>query len=120
MKTVLVGKFQNGIMHRGRPAKIVAERCNNGIKEIKLSIPKRETPAYKYSRANRLSIGDQPTEMDPYEKRTVYIKELDWGGDSLFAKRNIMKNEIVTYYGGIFWNGTELELFPVNATSYDW
>ena len=120
METVLVGKFQNGIMLQASPAKIVAERCNDGIKEIILSKPKPNTTTFKYNRATRLYIGHQPTEMDPYEKKNVYIKELKWGGDSLFAKRDIEKNDLVSYYGGILWNETELRLFPQNNTSYNW
>ena len=120
MTTALVGTFENGVMIQGRQSKIIAERCNNGIKEIKLSSVKNQSPSFKHERATRLYIGHQATEMDPYEKKAVYIKELKWGGDSLFAKRDIKKDEIVSYLGGIFWNRTELELFPENNTYYDW
>ena len=120
MKTALTGTFEKGVMIQGSPSKIIAERCNDGVKELKLSAVDNKSPSFKYTRATRLHIGDQPTEMDPYEKQTVYIKELKWGGDSLFAKRNIKNDEIVSYLGGIFWNGTELQLFPHNSTHYDW
>ena len=39
MRTVLVGQFEDGIMIQGRSAKIIAERCNDGIKEIKFALP---------------------------------------------------------------------------------
>ena len=119
MKTVLVGQFQNGVMSHAKPANIVAERCNDGIKEIRFSVPKRNAPTFKYSRANRLYIGDHPTTMDPYEKKLIYIKALERGGEGLFAKRSINRHELVSYYGGIIWNETEAELFPENQTMYE-
>ena len=120
MQTVLVGQFKDGVMIKAKPAKIIAERCNDGIKEIKVSTPKIDAPILKYKRATRLNMGDQPTVMDPYEKANVYVGELEWGGDGLFAKRNVEMNEIIVYYGGIFWNSTELKLFSPNQTAYEW
>ena len=119
MKTVLVGKFEDGIMLSGRPAKIVAERCNDGIKEIKISSIKPDAPTFKYSRPTRVNIGDQPKEMDPYERKLVYINTTKWGDDGLFAKKDIKVNELVSYYSGIIWDSAELELFPNNQTGHD-
>ena len=112
-------KFEDGIMIHGRPAKIVAERCNDGIKEIKISKVKANAPTFKYSRPTRVNIGDQPTVMDPYEKQVVYVKTTKWGDDGLFAKRDIKKGELVAYYSGNFFNGTEMQLFTSNQTGYD-
>jgi hypothetical protein len=119
MKTVLVGKFEDGIMLSGRPAKIVAERCNDGIKEIKLSAVKPDAPTFKYSRPTRVNIGDQPNEMDPYERKFVYINTTKWGDDGLFAKKDIKENELVSYYSGIIFDVSEIELFPNNQTGYE-
>ena len=119
MRTVLVGQFKDGIMTEGRPAKIIAERCNDGIKEIKVSMPTYDAPTFKYGRTTRIDIGDQPTVMDPFESTYVYVNETEWAGEGLFAKKNIEANEIVSYYSGIFWNDTEMELWPANQTSYE-
>ena len=119
MKTVLVGQFKDGIMIQARPAKIVAERCNDGIKEIKISKVKSGAPTFKYARATKLNIGDQPTVMDPYEKKIVYVNTTDWGDDGLFAKRDIKKGELVSYYNGMIFNATENELWFDNHTGYD-
>ena len=40
METVLVGRFQNGEMTSAKSSKIIAERCNKGIKEIRVATPK--------------------------------------------------------------------------------
>ena len=119
LKTVLVGQFKNGIMIHSRPAKIIAERCNDGIKEIKISKIKSDAPTFKYRRPTNKDIGDQPTIMDPYEKQIVYVNTTDWGDDGLFAKRDIKKGELVAYYNGLLFNQTENELWFDNQTGYD-
>ena len=119
MKTVLVGKFEGGIMLSGRPAKIVAERCNDGIKEIKLSAVRSDVPNFKYSRTTRVNIGDQPNKMDPYERKVIYINTTNWGQDGLFCKKDIKQNELVSYYSGLVYNTSEMELFPNNQTEYE-
>ena len=40
MKTVLIGKFRNGVMIQAKASRITSERCHNGIKEIKVAKPK--------------------------------------------------------------------------------
>ena len=120
MRTALVGKFDKGIMLQAHPAKVVAERCKNGMKEIKISQILDKSSTFKYSRPTRLRIGDQPLKMDPYERKMVYIKDDDFGGDGIFAKRDIDQNELVSYYGGIIWNHRELDLYTDNDTSYTW
>ena len=119
MKTVLVGKFINGVMIRARPSKIFAERCNNGMKEIIVSQPKSVTPTLSFNRNTRLKIFD-PTIMDPFERNMVYVNKTIDAGDGLFAKRDIEANEIVVYYSGTVWTPEEhiSELSPTNQTGY--
>ena len=119
MKTLLIGKFENGIMIRGRPAKIKAERCNDGLKEIKISKVKTGAPTFKYSRPSRVNFGDKPTVMDPYENQMVFVNTTKWGDDGLFAKRDIKKGELVAYYSGLVFNRTEMEILTANQTGYD-
>ena len=71
MKTALVGRFENGQMISAKASKIIAERCNKGIKEIRLDAPRKDVPSLKYSRPDRLRIGDQPRVMDPYTKKNL-------------------------------------------------
>ena len=123
MRTVLVGKFLDGLMLEGRPSIIVAERCNNGIKEIKLSSKKKDdtkTPAvYRFSRNTRIRI-HEPTLMDPFEKNTVFIKTDIEKGDGLFARRNIDPGEVVAYYSGmVITKDDNLGYMPANLTQYE-
>ena len=119
MVTVLVGQFGDGVMIQGKSAKIIAERCNDGIKEIKISSSRPDAPTFKYDRTTRIDIGEKPNVMDPYEKTVVYINTTRWGDDGLFAKKDIEAHELVAYYSGILWNADEMELFPVNLTGYE-
>ena len=110
METILVGRFENGQMLSARKSKIVSERCNKGIKEIKIARPKSDGPSFKYQRPDRLRIGDQPRLMDPYTKKNIYIGD-GKKDDGVFAKRNIAKGQLVMYFSGLIWNTTENALY---------
>ena len=69
METVLVGQFERGRMISGKESKIVSERCNKGIKEIRIATPNDGRPTLRYQRPDRLRLGDQPRVMDPYTKK---------------------------------------------------
>ena len=121
MKNVLVGSFENGRMKEGKRSKIIAERCHLGIKEIKIAKPKDNSAVFQTSPISTVRIGTQPTLMDPYEKKTIYLQSAGYTdntgdlGDTVFAKRNIQRGEIVAYYIGVkyhhrtFKNATEIE-----------
>jgi histone-lysine N-methyltransferase SETD7 len=110
METVLVGRFEKGQMIAAKQSKIVGERCNRGIKEIRTAKPKDERPTFRYQRPDRLRICDQPRVMDPYERKNIYIGD-GRKQDGVFAKRNIAKGDLVMYYSGLFWNETEQALY---------
>ena len=100
METVLFGKFRDGIMLATKESKIVKERCNLGIKEIEIGIPDKNSPTFQYKSRSTTEIGDQPTLMDPYERKTVYIDQ-GLKDDGIFAKKDIAKNDIIAYYSGL-------------------
>ena len=114
METVLVGKFVKGKMIAAKQSKIVSERCNRGIKEIKTAQPKYETPIFRYQRPDRLRICDQPRLMDPYEKKNIYIGD-GKKQDGVFAKRNMAKGDLVGYCSGLLWNTTEQALYTMDT-----
>ena len=119
MKTVLVGKFQNGVMMSARSSKIIAERCNNGIKEIIFSKHKPTNPILSCKRNTNHRIHD-PTIMDPFEKNMVYVDKTLKAGEGLFAKKDIDANQLIVYYSGTIWSPQEyiFELSPANQTGY--
>ena len=113
LNTALIGSFNDGIMMAARKTRIIGERCNKGIKEIKTAKPKPSSPLLKYFRPNQIRIADQPRVIDALDNRNVYIKMAEFG-DSVFAKRDIPSGEIVAYYSGLLW--TPKDLFPINQT----
>ena len=102
MKTALVGQFEENIMIKGRESRVIAERCNDGIKEIQLSKVDSDAPTFRYRAPGKTFIGDQPTKMDPYEKRFVYVGNSAWGDDGIFARKDIKAKELFSYFSGIF------------------
>ena len=118
METALIGRFENGTMVAAKPSKVIAERCHQGIKEIKVAIPTASAPTFKYTRPNRIRVGDQPTIMDPFERKNVFIAD-GKKEDGVFAKKNITKGDIFVYYSGIILNQTELPLWSSNTTWED-
>ena len=115
MKTVLFGQFENGTMIAAKESRVIAERCHQGMKEIKVARPKTDDPIYKYNIPTRIKIADQPTLMDPYTRKNIYISE-GKEGDGVFARRNISQGEVIMYYSGIRWNKTEMPLWSKNQT----
>ena len=119
MKTVLVGKFENGVMMSARSSKIIAERCNNGIKEIIISKHKSTSPILSFKRNTNHQIHDS-TIVDPFEKNMVYVDTTPIAGEGLFAKKDIAANQLIVYYSGTIWSPQEhiSELSPANQTGY--
>ena len=120
MKTVIIGKFKDGILVEGRPSKIIAERCKNGMKEIKVAKPDQRSSVFNFKRNNKLRV-HQPKLMDPFEKNSVYVGHTEEKGEGLFVRRNVEAGEIMSYYSGIIWSANEFQeisLLP-NQTGYD-
>ena len=120
MKTVITGKFRNGVLVEGKAAKIVAERCRNGMKEISISSPNQNTPTLSFKRNNHIRI-HQPAIMDPFEKNGVFVKNTIEKGEGLFARRKFESNEIVSYYSGVILASTQVKTWSSlkNRTGYD-
>ena len=100
METVLLGTFKNGTMLSTKESKVVKERCNLGMKELEIEIPNNVSPTFRYKARSMTEIGDQPTLMDPYERKKVYI---DFGvkDDGVFARKDIEKDDLIAYYSGL-------------------
>ena len=105
MATVLVGEFANGLMKRAKPSRIIAERCKDGMKQIRWKSPKGNAPIFKFQRPTPFNIGDQPQVPDPIQVKNVYIADGKMQ-DGAFAKRDLKKGDLVLYYSGIIYNST--------------
>ena len=114
-ETALLGNFQNGVMIAAKPTKILAERCRNGVKELKFAQPKENAPTFKYERPTHLRPGDQPTVADPFESRRIYIGK-GVMQDGIFAKKDIQNGELICYYSGTLHNPRIIPIFHQNQT----
>ena len=119
MRTVLVGTWIKNEMVAACESKIVAERCNNGLKEIKVRpVKPAECTTVKFQRPNLIRISDNPTAMDPYEKTTIYIQE-GVKEDGVFAKRDIQEGELISYYSGNIFDRLSSQKIQENITTQE-
>ena len=102
-------------MIAAKPTKILAERCKNGIKELKFAKPEENATTFKYERPTHLRPGDQPTVADPFELRRIYIGK-GVMQDGMFAKKDIRKGELICYYSGTIHNINQLPIMHPNMT----
>ena len=116
MRTALIGKFENGVMVEARPTKILAERCNDGLKEILVSPPETNSRVFRFQRNTRVRI-HQPKIMDLFEKNSVFVSKTAKSGEGLFARRNIETNEVVAYYSGVILKTEEINQIRFNRAS---
>ena len=102
-------------MIAAKPSKILAERCKNGIKELKFAKPNENARTFKYERPTHLIPGDQPAVPDPFESRRIYI---DRGvmHDGIFAKKDIQNGELICYYSGTLHNINKVPIMHHNMT----
>ena len=114
-ETVLLGTFQNGVMIAAKPTTILAERCKNGIKELKFAKPKENAPTFKYERPTDIKPGDQPNVADPFESKRVYIGK-GIMNDGIFAKKDILSGELICYYSGTLHNPRVKPIFNNNQS----
>ena len=102
--TGLRGSFVDGVLQNVAAVNVVAERCNNGVKELKFEHSAYEKGTiWEKEETNVTYIGKNRQVMDPYERKSVYVKESSnpSAKEGLFAKRKFVQGDIVSYYGGL-------------------
>ena len=92
--TGIQGQFNDGELVWGLAVDIIAERCNMGMKEIKVRSSKHD-PDVVWRREMNIDqpalphyIGQHPTVMDPFERKAVYVKQsfIKAANEALFAR----------------------------------
>ena len=73
------------------------------MKELKIAPPALSRPTYKYVAPTPHIICDNNTLMDPYESQRVKIVDSGYAGDTVYARRDIAKGQIVAYYIGTIY-----------------
>ena len=115
METVLIGQFENGTMVAARPSKVIGERCHRGIKEIRVAKPKAGAPVFTHTRPSPIRMCPQPTVMDPFERKNIFIDD-GKKEDGVFARKHIIDGDAVAYYSGSILSETAVYLMASNTT----
>jgi len=116
--SAMLGRFAGSIMLAARATTIIAQRCKGGVKELRFAPPDESSAVMYYRKATHLAFSGSPTLVDPYERRTVFVRDLgDGRGQGLFAKRKIRAGETAAYYSGLVFNVTRDPIYHENQTS---
>ena len=115
METALIGRFENGTMVAARPSKVIGERCQGGIKEIRVAKPKVVAPVLAHTRPSPIRMCPQPTVMDPFERKNIFISD-GKKEDGVFAKKDIIDGDIFAYYSGTILSDRAVYFMESNTT----
>ena len=124
--TGLRGYFKDGVLVAATAVDIVAERCNAGVKELRIEAAQYDSEVvWEKDETSLRYIGKNRKVMDAYERKSVYVKKSTnpVAFEGLFARRNFLPGDIVSYYGGqkvyneekVFDNMTLEEKYEVSA-----
>ncbi len=108
IRTAFVGKFENGLMVRGREAEVTGSRCEGGIKVLTFSAP--HGPDYHYNPPTADALGDQPTLGDPLDSRYVYLgpsPTFPAAGEGTHARTEVPPQTVYALYSGLMWTDDE-------------
>jgi hypothetical protein len=99
-KTALVGYFEDNYMKDAQVAQISSVSCENQILKVDFTQP--SGPHFKYDPSSSDSLGELMSVPDPYEARTVIVKQstIPEAGEGLFATRIIRKGDLVSLFSG--------------------
>jgi len=117
LQTAILGKFDDGLLVCGKPAKIVSTDIINGVLVPKFKITS-EKIFQRWISTNK-DIACPPHLCDPYESGLVEVKVsnvAEGSGEGLYAKVDIPENRIISYYNGLRFEKHE-SLDP--ETGYD-
>ena len=80
----------------------LVEACRSGTVWT-LRFEELEGPLLTYPPPSHYSHGAHPLQRDPYEERTVEVKQSEEPGakDGLFARRDVLSGEVLAFYSGL-------------------
>ena len=105
MSTAILGRYNDGVLVSGAPATVAEVTLEQDIAVVRWSItvsPGHLT-SVEYFKSTEDSVGPQPLVSDPYEDRTVDVRQsgVGGGGEGLYARRRLVKGEITAFYNGV-------------------
>ena len=96
------GTWRKHILVQGRYCNISSAVVTNNILRIHTSVI-NDSPAISYTPPSYADFGAVNTMMDPFENKTVEVKEslIKGAGEGLFTIRNVKAGEFVCFYSGL-------------------
>ena len=93
----------NGKLQFATAVDIIAERCLDGMKELKIEASSKSSVTWTREEANATYIGQHPQEMDPHEEKSVYVDQsfIPRSKEGVFARRRFLPGDLVSYFGGL-------------------
>jgi len=102
--TAIVGLWMDHILLQGKATRL-GEACRSGQTWI-LKFGDLNGPVLSYSPPSHYSLGGEALQQDPFEVATVEVREsgIEGAKDGLFALRDIIAGEVLTFYSGYIIN----------------
>ena len=102
LSTAILGRFDRGVLVSGLPGRITGLEVVEDIAVPQISLV-NQADRVSFSLSTEESVGLQPLVRDPYETRTVEVRpsQVGGGGEGLFLRRNVKRNEVVAFYNGV-------------------
>ncbi len=103
LHTALVGEFKDGTMISAKGARIIDVDTSDSL----IWMPKfkmlNTKDSVSYSKSSRTAVCSCPLISDPYESRTVSVRQslISGAGEGLFAARYLLKGEVAAFYNGV-------------------
>ena len=103
LTTAILGRFERGVLVSGLPGRITGMVVVEDIAVPQISLTTTQSDCVTFSPSTEESVGLQPLVRDPYEARTVEVgpSQVGGGGEGLFLRRNVQRNEVVAFYNGV-------------------
>ena len=97
------GSFIDGDLVEALEVEVVGERCNSNMKQLLIArVERRKAVTWRRERLFN-SVGEFGRVSDPHERKSVYVgrSSLAGAGEGLFAKKDFVAGDLVSYFGGV-------------------
>jgi len=108
-KHAIKGQFKDELLVKGKMCNLTGSVLEHGMRVPIFSDPCGQE--FTYEAPTRRVIARNPTLQDPWEDQVVYVKEsqLPQGGEGLFARRDIKRQELISLFNGVRLKTATLE-----------
>ena len=104
--TLVVGLWRDHVLVTGQVSSLLSACQQDEVWTLHWAEPEAGLPGLTYSPPSHFSYGVDPASRDPYELRTVEVKNSDTeeANQGLFTVREVMAGEVLAFYSGLIIN----------------